>query len=66
VTPGARTRLQLDLDLAADPIAGVVRDAQGNEEPFFGWMAFARTIELSLDAARLASGTGDHEPRTDA
>jgi hypothetical protein len=52
VTTAAHVRLILDLDLAADPISGIVRDAHGAAEPFAGWMALTRTIELSLDAAR--------------
>jgi hypothetical protein len=52
VTPATHIRLILDLDLAADPIGGVVRDAAGDAEPFAGWIALTRTIELSLDGAR--------------
>jgi hypothetical protein len=52
VTPTTNIRLILDLNLAADPIGGVVRDADGAAEPFAGWIALTRTIELSLDGAR--------------
>jgi hypothetical protein len=52
VTAATHIRLILDLDLAADPIGGVVRDADGDAEPFAGWIALTRTIELSLDGAR--------------
>jgi hypothetical protein len=52
VTPATYIRLTLDLDLAADPIGGVVRDAEGEAQPFAGWIALTRTIELSLDGAR--------------
>jgi hypothetical protein len=52
VTPATHIRLILDLDLAADPIGGVVRDADGGAKPFAGWMSLTRTIELSLDGAR--------------
>jgi hypothetical protein len=65
VTPGTHIRLILDLDLAADPIGGVVRDADGAAaEPFAGWIALTRTIELSLDGARrhLPSGQGADRP----
>jgi hypothetical protein len=61
VTPATHIRLILDLDLAADPIGGVVREADGDAEPFAGWIALTRTIELSLDSARrrLPPATGD-------
>ena len=52
--PGAHTRLILDLDLAANPIAGNVVDELGHRHPFSGWMGLTRTIELTLDAARQA------------
>jgi hypothetical protein len=53
--PGAHTRLILELDLGANPIAGNVIDRLGRGHPFSGWMALTRTIELTLDAARPAS-----------
>jgi hypothetical protein len=52
VNPATQIRLILDLDLAADPIGGVVHGADGDAEPFAGWIALTRTIELSLDRAR--------------
>jgi hypothetical protein len=53
VIPPTHIRLILDLDLAADPIGGVVGPADGGAaEPFAGWIALTRTIELSLDGAR--------------
>lgn len=52
MSPDTHTRLVLELDLAADPVRGIVHDARGHAEPFSGWMALTRTIELSLDAAR--------------
>jgi hypothetical protein len=55
-------RLTIDFDLQADPIAGVVHDDGGHGQPFAGWMALTRTIELTLDAARRAI-TGDEPPR---
>lgn len=52
MSPDTHTRLVLELDLAADPVRGIVHDAHGHAEPFSGWMALTRTIELGLDAAR--------------
>lgn len=57
----SHARLILELDLAAEPVAGVVHDAKGEGQPFAGWMALTRTIELSLDAARRAEG-GQADP----
>jgi hypothetical protein len=45
--------LTLELNLEADSVAGVVRGASGSGEPFVGWMALTRAIELTLEAARL-------------
>jgi hypothetical protein len=46
-------RLTIEFDLRAEPIAGVVHDGGGHGQPFAGWMALTRTIELTLEAARL-------------
>jgi hypothetical protein len=54
-------RLTIDFDLQAEPIAGVVQGDDGHGQPFAGWMALTRAIELTLDAARRAST--DHESR---
>ena len=65
--PATQIRLILDIDLAADPIGGLVRDVDGGTaEPFAGWIALTRTIELSLDGARrrLPSGQGADRPMT--
>ena len=61
MSPDTHTRLVLELDLAADPVRGIVHDANGHAEPFSGWMALTRTIELSLDAARRASAAREGE-----
>jgi hypothetical protein len=53
--PDSRCRLILEVDLAADPISGVLRDGSGRARPFSGWMALTRTIELGLGAARDAT-----------
>jgi hypothetical protein len=67
VTPATHIRLILDLDLAADPIGGLVRYLDGGTaEPFAGWIALTRTIELSLDGARrrLPSAQAADRPMT--
>ena len=54
--PPDHTRLTIDFDLRADPIAGVIRDDAGDRgAPFAGWMEFTRAIERALDAARQPS-----------
>jgi hypothetical protein len=60
VLPHSRCRLILELDLDAEPIGGVLVDDRGQGQPFSGWMALTRTIELGLGAARgsRASGPG--------
>jgi hypothetical protein len=48
------TTLHLQLNLDADPIAGLISAGAGEGTPFSGWIELARTIELSLDQARRA------------
>jgi hypothetical protein len=66
VTPATHIRLILDIDLAAKPIGGIVRDAEGDAKPFAGWMSLTRTIELSLDGARqgLSAAKAADRPKT--
>jgi hypothetical protein len=45
-------RLELQVDLDQDPIAGLVHHGDLQGMPFSGWMELSRTIELSLDEAR--------------
>lgn len=66
MTTATHIRLILDLDLAADPIGGVLRDAAGAAEPFAGWIALTRTIELSLDGARRRLPTASGDPAATA
>ncbi len=49
--PG-HTRLTLDLDLAADPVAGVLTGRAAPAEPFVGWAGLTRAVELVLAAER--------------
>ncbi len=48
-----RACLTLELNVEAEPVAGVVRDASGVDAPFVGWIALTRAIELALEAARV-------------
>ena len=60
--PGAHARLELDVDLTAEPIQGVVRPEHGPAEPFAGWMALTRAVETWLAAARSgAPRAGDRD-----
>jgi len=47
-----RVQLSLEIDLAADPITGVLRHEHGADRPFAGWMALVRALELALDIER--------------
>lgn len=49
--PSDQARLTIVLDLQADPIAGVVRDEDGHDEPSAGWMGPTRAIERRPEAA---------------
>jgi hypothetical protein len=50
--PGSHLCLTVEFDLGADPVSGVVRSGAGDGDPFCGWMALTRTIELALASAR--------------
>jgi hypothetical protein len=52
VPPDDPTRLDLELEIAGEPVTGFVRDRDGRVEPFSGWMALARAIDLMLEEAR--------------
>jgi hypothetical protein len=57
--PPDHTRLTIDFDLRADPIAGVIHDDAGDRgAPFAGWMELTRAIERALNAARRPSDAG--------
>lgn len=46
----ARLILEVEIDCAADPLAGVVRgDPHSPGEAFVGWMGLTRAIELALE-----------------
>lgn len=53
--PPDHARLSIDIDLQADPIAGVVHDNAGHGLPFAGWMELTRTIERAVAAAKRAN-----------
>jgi hypothetical protein len=62
----ARTRLTIDLDPWADPIAGVVQEGCGHSRPFAGWIELTRTIEVALQAARQDRPSGPADTRVAA
>lgn len=53
--PRRCARLVVDVDLSAEPIAGVLRHLNGLDKPFAGWIALIRALELALEAERLRS-----------
>jgi hypothetical protein len=52
-----RTRIVLDLDPAADPVAGTVAIDGGPAHPLAGWVALGQAIDQALNAARTQSRT---------
>ena len=50
--PRSHLCLTVEFELGADPVNGVVRSGAGEGDPFCGWMALTRTIELALTSAR--------------
>jgi hypothetical protein len=51
VSTNERVQVQLDLDPAADPIRGALKDVSGHAVEFSGWLGFAAAIEEVLAAA---------------
>jgi hypothetical protein len=45
------TRLTIEVDPWSDPMTGVVHDGRG-EQPFAGWMALVRAIEVAVETTR--------------
>lgn len=45
-------RLELELDVETEPIAGRLRGDDGDTEPFSGWLDLTRAIELRIERAR--------------
>ena len=46
------TRLTLELESGADPIAGRIRDASGTAREFVGWLGLAEALERLFGPAR--------------
>lgn len=46
--------LHLEVNLDADPIAGVMHGQIDGDRPFSGWMELTRAIEIALEQAREA------------
>lgn len=44
--------IELTIDLALDPIEGLLRHPHGADKPFVGWMALIRAVELALEDER--------------
>jgi hypothetical protein len=52
--PRRRPTAEIDMsvDLAAEPIEGVLRHRHGADKPFTGWTALVRAVELALEDER--------------
>ncbi|MCW2954173.1 MAG: hypothetical protein JWQ48_3343 [Conexibacter sp.] len=59
-----RLRLTFEFDLDTDSVSGLLRGGAGDGEPFSGWMALTRAIELQLAAARSTRPAGDEPTST--
>ncbi len=57
-----RVTLQLEFDLAAEPIEGEVREVTGRIHPFVGWLGLVTALECA--AIDTPAGT-DHHPEGD-
>lgn len=56
--------LQLQLERADDPIAGIVHGSDGSSRPFTGWLELAAAIdELRLLRDTAATSTGSSATR---
>lgn len=51
MTERVTVRLELELIVDADPMAGSVHGPGGESRSFSGWLELTRAIELALDAA---------------
>jgi hypothetical protein len=45
-------RFTVDVDPASEPMEGVLSHAEGPDQPFIGWTAFVRAVEVALDLGR--------------
>jgi hypothetical protein len=45
-------RLTVDIDLTTTAIQGVLSHDAGPDQPFAGWTAFVRAVEVALDLGR--------------
>jgi hypothetical protein len=57
----SRTRVILDLELAADPIRGQLQDEAGHSQPFTGWLELASALEDTRATAVVAVPPGGEE-----
>ena len=55
-------RLQLEFDLEAEPIGGVVTDQRGSEKAFHGWLQLTEMIEAARLSARTGSPSANNDP----
>ncbi len=56
MSPSERIRLNLDLDLASEPIEGEVRAAGGSSHPFVGWLGLTTALVRRAHEELVAAG----------
>ncbi len=61
MSPSARIRLLLELDLTSEPIEGEVQGAGGAIHPFVGWLQLASALERAA-----ADGEQPTNPKEDS
>jgi hypothetical protein len=48
MSPSERIKLNLELDLASQPIEGEVHAAGGSSHPFVGWLGLTSALEQAV------------------
>jgi hypothetical protein len=63
MSPSERVKLQLELDLASEPIEGAVQSSGGSSHPFVGWLGLTSALERAVAGESTdATGGNPHAP----
>jgi hypothetical protein len=62
MTSAPRVQFTVAIDPVSEPIAGAIRDGQGQSVEFSGWLGFAAALESLLTTLRQASNAADRPP----
>ena len=58
MTAQSRTRVSIELDLAHDPVTGLVTDPDGASHTFSGWLGLVAAIQRTQDPAPVGPDPG--------